>query len=144
MSKIILFMWERTETEDFELFCVILWFLWRSRNEVVHGKEPTPMGSLGEIATMWLEEFLAANLERTLAGPGQQGEAPRWESPATNELKMNTDAAIFPNGAGTGIGVVIRNHEGKVVGAMEKRFKAVYDPLVAECIAIREGLCLLL
>ena len=53
---------------------------------------------------------------------------------------MNVDGAVFPNGQGTGVGAVIRDSQGKFIGAFVKFFPNCYDPLVIECIAIKAGL----
>ena len=53
----------------------------------------------------------------------------------------NVDAAIFSDKSGSGIGALIRDEYGKVVGALSKRLPNPYSAFVAECIAIREGLC---
>ncbi|CAI9763370.1 unnamed protein product [Fraxinus pennsylvanica] len=63
-----------------------------------------------------------------------------WKSPPTDELILNTDAAVNIEEGVISIGAVIRNHRGEVMGSMGKVINGNYSPLTAEMLAIREGL----
>ena len=48
----------------------------------------------------------------------------RWFAPEPGCLKLNVDAALCDNSRLVGVGIVIREENGKVVGAMADCFKA--------------------
>lgn len=54
--------------------------------------------------------------------------------------KLSVDVAVGANGSGIGFGGLIRDERGLVQGAFFVYVPNPYDPLTAECIALREGL----
>ncbi|GMN34653.1 hypothetical protein TIFTF001_004807 [Ficus carica] len=58
----------------------------------------------------------------------------------SGQLKLNTDASVVAGLEFVGIGAIIRDEACFVMGAMAKKVPGVFSPLLAECIAIREGL----
>jgi len=70
----------------------------------------------------------------------QQREVERWKGPEQGWIKVNTDAAfIAETGSGTS-GVVIRNHNGRVVAGAARWQDNLADALMAEAMAAKEGL----
>ena len=53
---------------------------------------------------------------------------------------MNVDAACFSAQVITGIGAALRDHEGRVIAAFTIKLPTLYDPTVAEALAVRESL----
>ncbi|GAA0174291.1 hypothetical protein LIER_27713 [Lithospermum erythrorhizon] len=64
----------------------------------------------------------------------------RWRPPATNMIKVNCDAGWHKESRTGSLGVVIRDDRGLFNGAFFKQIQHVDSPLVAEALAIREGL----
>ena len=62
------------------------------------------------------------------------------ESSHTGDVKTKCHAATFTKQGATGVGAIIRDQIGRVVGALMRRWSSILDPLIAECLAIREGL----
>lgn len=54
-------------------------------------------------------------------------------------VQSNVDAAVFSNLGATGIGVIIRDHDGSVIAAMSKHLPLPLGPLEAEAKAIYEA-----
>ncbi|KAK2661542.1 hypothetical protein Ddye_000116 [Dipteronia dyeriana] len=57
-------------------------------------------------------------------------------------LKHNSDAAVKDNLSFCGVGVFIRNHEGKELAAISKKILGRFTPEIGEFLALREGLLL--
>jgi ribonuclease HI len=58
-----------------------------------------------------------------------------WRPPAEGILKANWDAAINGKGGKMGMGVVIRNNNGKFCAAKSSFINGCFDPTVAEALA---------
>ncbi|KAK6137935.1 hypothetical protein DH2020_028323 [Rehmannia glutinosa] len=65
----------------------------------------------------------------------------KWTKSPRNYVKINTDASIR-NGEGTGLGVAIRDHDGKMVHTLVRKLNHSFDIDIAEALACRE--CILL
>lgn len=60
---------------------------------------------------------------------------PRWTKPPDDKWKTNVDAAVDQVAMKMGVGIVIRNAEGRVVAARAQQIPYIVDPLLAEAIA---------
>ncbi|GMN66206.1 hypothetical protein TIFTF001_035268 [Ficus carica] len=60
--------------------------------------------------------------------------------PSASSLKLNVDASAVPGLDFVGLGAVMRDDSGFVMGAMAKKVHGIYSPHLAECLAIRYGL----
>ncbi|KAF7836825.1 reverse transcriptase [Senna tora] len=64
----------------------------------------------------------------------------RWVPPSGNVVKVNCDASFLKGSGDTGIGVVLRNCDGMLIGGRSLRVKAC-SVEVAEALAFKEALC---
>ena len=62
-----------------------------------------------------------------------------WNPPTAPLFKINANAAIFPFQRMCGVGVVVRDEMGLVVGALSKRLNVPLGLLEAEAKAFEEG-----
>ena len=67
-----------------------------------------------------------------------------WKPPSVDFVKINVDGAVFPNENKSGIGVVIRNHEGQVLASKSLKLHQVYSPGLIEAIVVYSGIILAL
>ncbi|PON87267.1 Ribonuclease H-like domain containing protein [Trema orientale] len=88
----------------------------------------------------WLFEFQQAQQLDDSKGSDVYDKNEKWHPPELGVLKLNVDAAVNLGEGTIGVGAVIRDYKGDVMGAMAKRIKGSFDPYIAECFAIREGL----
>ncbi|KAK3219281.1 hypothetical protein Dsin_013251 [Dipteronia sinensis] len=126
---------------ELEYLCVILWRCWWRRNQLVHHVEARSDEDIVEWAGNFLDEFRKAEegkSDKSIVPKFNQNT--RWGGPLDGMLKINTDAAVCSNRKIIGIGIVIRDHEGCVLGCSSLSIVANYSPQVAEATAILRGI----
>ena len=64
----------------------------------------------------------------------------RWTPPIEGWYKLNVDGAVFKKSGSCGIGIVIRNKRGKIMGAMSKRMDIPLGALEVEAKAFEKGM----
>ncbi|XP_042939490.1 uncharacterized protein LOC122274519 [Carya illinoinensis] len=64
----------------------------------------------------------------------------KWQLPPQGTTKLNVDGAIFHTNGSAGVGLILRDWEGKVLLAVSKKEVAVMEPLEIELIATLRGL----
>ncbi|GMN68653.1 hypothetical protein TIFTF001_037708 [Ficus carica] len=81
-----------------------------------------------------LEDFALVPVQSQVVGSDV------WLSRQSGYLKLNADASVSPGSDHIGIGAVIRDNKGRILGTMEKSVEGTFSPFLAECIALHEGL----
>ena len=99
-----------------ERFAVIAWSIWYKRNTTRTGSPLLPRTQIHADALECLNEFHQVQDMPTVS---HQPPTPVHCCPPLNSsCKVNFDGAIFQKLGAAGIGAVIRDHEGRVIGAM--------------------------
>ncbi|KAL4598870.1 hypothetical protein ACB092_11G088100 [Castanea dentata] len=129
---------DRLSREEFELFLVQAWLIWNQRNRILHGGKLQPPTQLNKRATDLLAEFQQAQEQLNVIC--RTSTESRWCPPPNSRFKLNFDAAIFSNMKCSGIGAIIRNEKGEVMGAMSAKCPQVQDSMEAEVLACRRAL----
>ncbi|XP_060965485.1 uncharacterized protein LOC115720373 [Cannabis sativa] len=122
-------MYNKTEME--QLFCT-MWAIWIERNNIIHGKKARCAQNLAAFASVFLQNFRAAQQRSSAAIPVTTPATPAlphqplprlsasaaWHPPAAGTFKLNTDATVDISTHKTGLGAVLRNANGHVKAAL--------------------------
>ena len=126
------------EPNQAEVFASVAWEIWRKRNALKVGVDSIPYPKIFGEATERLHEFQAAwsNQFLTIQRICITSQIP----PSSPLLKVNFDGAVFQDMYHAGIGVVIKDSEGKVLSVLSERTKL--PPMVddVEAMACRRAI----
>ena len=110
----------------------IMWSIWHSRNRLTHDRE----GVNPAFSVRRVKEDLALldiPLPHAAILPGHG-----WRSPESDWMKINTDGETDAVSGNGGVGGLVRSSS-TFVAAWSKPLPGVSDPLIAETLAVREG-----
>ena len=124
---------------DWELFAITTWSLWSNRNSVCHGGKSKAVALIAREVTACTKEVRQTNEVQSRPSPsiGQT-----WTPPRRGCYKINVDGAVFKEMGCCGVGMVIRNEEGQIMGAMSKRLDLPLKALETEAEAVEESIIL--
>jgi hypothetical protein len=118
--------------EDRAKVITIMWAIWTSRNNITHDR-----AGLNPVQSMKRMRDDLALLEiprhQALILPGYG-----WRPPDDTWVKINTDAGVSVEDRKSGAGGIVRNPSG-FVAAWSKPLPGITNPLIAEAMALREG-----
>jgi ribonuclease HI len=124
---------------DFEAFVAVAWSCWNGRNDEVFARRRVPPTEVVNRALHYIEEFRLANSSGVPARTGQRGHR-RWPPPPIGATAVNVDRALSRASDYCGSGGVLRNSEGRVLGSFIAPLRQPLSPLLAELMAIIEGM----
>ncbi|MED6219069.1 hypothetical protein PIB30_032434 [Stylosanthes scabra] len=133
---------EKLDPQNQGFLCTCLLALWTSHNELLFEENiRTPM-EIVEVANQRHDEFIAAQTATTDAmashPPGARS-VEKWETPPTNEIKINVDAACIDEEM-VGIGVVAKDSFGSLLMASMWKASLSVSSKEAEALACMMGL----
>ena len=97
---------------------MVVWCMWFNRNVVQHGSVRQLAIVVVQKARTLLAEFQGAN--HVIASLRMEMND-SWTLPTAPNYKVNVDGAVFSHMRGSGVRVVIRDHEGRVATVMSKK-----------------------
>ncbi|KAE8780621.1 Casein kinase I-2-like protein [Hordeum vulgare] len=119
-------------SNDRATIITIMWAIWTSRNKWTReGEKFDPVQSIKFITESLAVLEIPNEQAATLPGYG-------WQPPEGNQIKINTDAAVDVLSQRSDAGGVARS-SCSLLGAWGKPQLGVTDPLIAEGLALREG-----
>ncbi|KAK3183029.1 hypothetical protein Dsin_030315 [Dipteronia sinensis] len=142
-DELLRWLLSKVKMEDLEVFCIVIWAIWRERNCFIHQKKSRAAGETLD----WVENFLLEfqNTKRVFkAKKGRNCSMSQlaWCPPPRGSLKLNTDAAVKHHSNFIGVGATIRDGDGKVIAALSKPISGIFTAEMGELLAVREGLLL--
>lgn len=115
------------------LLCMLIWLIWDRRN-TARVRDPVVefyhIWAKAEVyfkSTQVLENRVLATCSRTV----------RWMPPTSPLFKINFDRALFRDIGAVGLGMVIRDSSGHVVGALAERIPIPQSAATVEALAYR-------
>ncbi|XP_030934503.1 uncharacterized protein LOC115959959 [Quercus lobata] len=99
-----------------EVFSISAWLLWNRRNASHFGRPVHPIANIVSMAGNMLQEFLIAEDKEPVKPLPPISH--QWRPPELNQYKVNFDAAVFRTTNSAGIGVIVRDWRGELVGAL--------------------------
>ncbi|XP_058219586.1 uncharacterized protein LOC131330099 [Rhododendron vialii] len=122
---------------------VMMWFIWKCRNGAIFEQKLSLPGMICKRTVEYLQEFLSANS----LGPAPviscgEGRLSLWLRPPAGTFKINVDGSWKKGLMRGGFGIVIRDFRVCFVAASMGFFQWCASSLVAEALAIRQGILL--
>ena len=100
---------------------MVAWAIWQNRNEHRVGGKIKNGSAVVHGAMDYLLEYQACCMKVEEHKPRL---VENWTPPPPRHYKINVDGAVFEAQKAAGIGILIRDAEGKVIGACSKKIKA--------------------
>ncbi|KAM6547817.1 hypothetical protein CsatB_019493 [Cannabis sativa] len=122
---------------------MLCWAIWKARNLVVWKNKVSSQAEVIASAQTTLDHWRNAQDNFSLSSlffENRGDGAERWTKPESNKIKLNVDAALFPQDNSFGFGIVARNSSGGLIEAKTKYFGGVYDAEVVEAMGVKEAL----
>ncbi|XP_022762175.1 uncharacterized protein LOC111308119 [Durio zibethinus] len=108
------------------------WGIWRERNNELYGEQTKTTQATAAFIKQYNAEFNNAQVPRV----SQSTSSRHWLRPTEGRVKVNFDGAFAKQDRKGGAGVVIRDHNGHVLGAAAIQIHAVNDPFQVESRAV--------
>ncbi|KAK9995635.1 hypothetical protein SO802_020321 [Lithocarpus litseifolius] len=105
-------------------------------NNAIHNDAGCPPSQVWEIAKRSLLDFTTFNLPDHSSHPTVRA---HWSPPPLGFHKINVDGATANNGELSSIGVIIRDHTGTTVGALNKLLPSAFPASIIEAFALLQG-----
>ena len=120
-----------------ELFSIMAWLLWNRCNAKHFGCLVQPLTKICSLAGNYLQEFLA--FQAKPSKPPDPIILQQWRPPDNNVYKVNFDAATFRTTNSAGIGVIVRDCVGEVIGALSMPIPMPQSVVAVEALACRQA-----
>ncbi|KAL5550571.1 hypothetical protein UlMin_000747 [Ulmus minor] len=127
-------------SENLEFLCILLWRIWFRRNKWIHEKIWLDDESCFSWARQHLTDFVEANCRK--GDSLKKATVSSWQAPEIGVVKVNSDAAWCSNLKKFGLGSVIRDYTGKVLGSVATPIHSLVSVAVAESWALEKGISL--
>uniref|UniRef100_A0A5B7BC05 Reverse transcriptase zinc-binding domain-containing protein n=1 Tax=Davidia involucrata TaxID=16924 RepID=A0A5B7BC05_DAVIN len=134
------FMCKSMSVANIELWGVIFWLMWGNRNAVVHGRDGKDPLFIILFAKQYLQEYRDAQQLLMVVNPGvARVGAAIWLPPAEGFVKLNIDGILVPGEEVGGIGGVMRDYKGEVLGGFARCLSHCSSVLFVEAMAFLYG-----
>ena len=132
-------LWEEWKEGELERLACTVKCIWKSKNAAKFEGKCKEARRIVTEANALVEEF------REQFGALKQPAPPkteRWTPSREGWYKVNVDGVVFKESDNCGIGIVIKNEMGEIMGAMSKRMDLPLGALEVEAKAFEKGMLL--
>ena len=127
----------RQQDVNMELFMVVAWMIWTRRNKRHFNEQHHPPEKILKAVTALLTKFHRNSTGRS---DRKLTQTQRWVPPDAEMYKVNYDEACFVDEEKAGIGVVVRNDRGQVMGFLAEKIEMPPTVEVLEAMAARRAM----
>ncbi|KAK2375736.1 hypothetical protein QL285_076606 [Trifolium repens] len=134
---------EHISKEEHELFCVILWSLWKNRNNKVWNNFNESCQAICDRASWLLMSWKNAQQTRSrgeIRNMPQVQASLSWSPPSQGRYKCNVDASFSVQRNKVGIGMCIRDDQGRFVLAKTEWIAPCIDVELGEALGLLSAL----
>ena len=119
---------------------MVAWVVWTNQNKFRVGSVKKSSQQVAYDALEFLMEFQESNCVASSLSTTTQFS---WTPPPPTRYKINVDGAVFAAQKSAGIGVIIKDSDGSVIGACSKKIHFALGAVEVEAKAVEFGLHLL-
>lgn len=138
------FLSSSSSDKDLGLIALSCWVIWNDKNNASAGIQIPNKN----VRSSWIVKYMDCYLiQRSKAKEGTSTElvTPKgslivWKPPPKEVVKLNVDAAWSSDPSTTGMGAILRDWTGQLIGASARFVDLDFSPPLAEILAIWEGL----
>ena len=124
-----------------QLFAMISWFIWYRRN-CLRLEQPVDTNTqlINRARESLLEFHEAQDREKQSPLQSTSTEITTWKPPEEGRYKVNYDGAVFKDSNEAGLGTIIRNHRGEVMGSLSQKVPLPHSVEAVEASAARSAI----
>ena len=130
---VVVEQWDQYRVEK---VVMVAWAIWQNRNEQRVGGKVKNGSIVVHGAMDYLQEYQACCMKVEEHRPSL---VENWTPPPPQHYKINVDGAVFGAQKAAGIGILVRDAEGRVIGACSKKIKAPLGAVEVEAKALETG-----
>ncbi|PWA79598.1 hypothetical protein CTI12_AA205230 [Artemisia annua] len=127
---------KESKNGKFELMLMLMWRIWCARNSKAHGQGDLDKNIVKQSADGMLQEFSRVNQPTEAFTAPHNAPSRAWSAPTYGVIKINCNAGVLGNNGVSGLGFVMRSHNGLVLLAGSKRLAFTMSVIEAEAKAI--------
>jgi ribonuclease HI len=128
-------------SSEMQLFAMISWSIWYCRN---HLKLEQPVDTNTQLINRARESLLefheAQDREKQSPLQSTSTEITTWKPPEEGRYKVNYDGAVFKDSNEAGLGTIIRNHRGEVMGSLSQKVPLPHSVEAVEASVARSAI----
>ena len=119
----------------------MVWSIWHQRNQVRVRAPAIALHHVAKVSRISLTEYHSRLSDTELqVEPRSHHSQTKWLPTPVNLDKINFDGAVFSKENISGIGVVVRDENGLVLGSCSKRLPQAYSVMETEAMAAATAL----
>ena len=125
-------------TTELQLFTMVSWLIWFHRNRIRMNQPTNQISRIVPRAQELITEFITGQDRPPITSmQPRASDVIKWNPPAEGRYKVNYDDAIFSTTNDAGLGVIIRNARGEVMGSLCQRVPFPHSVEAVEAAATR-------